>query len=79
MGTPLLIHQPPYSLLNRWVESDLLDALGEGGVGCIPSVQQLEDSLAATRNLTFTAEELAAIDEHAVESGINLWAQSSAN
>ena len=43
------------------------------------SVQQLEDSLAATRNLAFTAEEFAAIDEHAVESGINLWAQSSAN
>ena len=157
LGTPLLIHQPSYSLLNRWVEEDLLDVLGENGVGCIAfsplaqgmltnryldgvpadsraaqgksldpdlltekalrhiralndiaaargqslaqmaiawvlrdervtsaligasSVQQLEDSLAATRNLAFTAEELAAIDEHAVESGINLWAQSSAN
>jgi L-glyceraldehyde 3-phosphate reductase len=35
LGTPLLIHQPSYSLLNRWIEPDLLDVLGEEGVGCI--------------------------------------------
>jgi L-glyceraldehyde 3-phosphate reductase len=35
LGTPLLIHQPSYSLLNRWIEPGLLDALGELGVGCI--------------------------------------------
>src|SRR3954471_9965586 len=35
MGTPLLIHQPSYSLLNRWVESELLDVLGREKVGCI--------------------------------------------
>jgi L-glyceraldehyde 3-phosphate reductase len=35
LGTPLLIHQPSYSLLNRWIEPDLLDAIGELGVGCI--------------------------------------------
>jgi L-glyceraldehyde 3-phosphate reductase len=35
MGTPLLIHQPSYSLVNRWVEPDLLDVLGEEGIGCI--------------------------------------------
>ncbi len=35
LGTPLLIHQPSYSLLNRWIEPELLDALGELGVGCI--------------------------------------------
>ncbi|HUC15237.1 MAG TPA: L-glyceraldehyde 3-phosphate reductase [Acidimicrobiales bacterium] len=35
LGTPLLIHQPSYSLFNRWIEPDLLDALGEEGVGCI--------------------------------------------
>jgi L-glyceraldehyde 3-phosphate reductase len=35
LGTPLLIHQPSYSMLNRWVEEGLLDALGELGVGCI--------------------------------------------
>jgi L-glyceraldehyde 3-phosphate reductase len=35
LGVPLLIHQPSYSLLNRWIEDGLLDALGELGVGCI--------------------------------------------
>ena len=35
LGTPLLIHQPSYSLLNRWIERGLLDVLGEEGVGCI--------------------------------------------
>ncbi len=35
LGTPLLIHQPSYSMLNRWIEGDLLDTLGELGVGCI--------------------------------------------
>ena len=35
MGTPLLIHQPSYSMLNRWIEDDLLDVLAEEGAGCI--------------------------------------------
>lgn len=35
MGTPLLIHQPSYSMLNRWIERGLLDVLDEEGVGCI--------------------------------------------
>ena len=35
LGTPLLIHQPSYSMLNRWIEADLLDVLGEVGTGCI--------------------------------------------
>ena len=35
LGTPLLIHQPSYSMLNRWIEEDLLDVLGDEGVGCI--------------------------------------------
>jgi L-glyceraldehyde 3-phosphate reductase len=35
LGTPLLIHQPSYSMLNRWIERDLLDALEEQGMGCI--------------------------------------------
>ena len=155
LGTPLLIHQPSYSLLNRWIEEDLLDVLGEEGVGAIvfsplaqgmltnrylngvpegsrvatggaldegmlteenlqhvraldevasergqtlaqmaiawtlrdprvtssligaSSVRQLEDSLAAVRDLDFTDDELARIDRYAVEGGINLWAQSS--
>jgi L-glyceraldehyde 3-phosphate reductase len=155
LGTPLLIHQPSYSMLNRWIEEDLLDAVGELGVGVIAfsplaqgvltdrylngvpqdsraaqgkslstdmltdeilahvrtlnelakergqsvaqlalawalrddrvtsaligasSVAQLEDSLAAVKNLSFTAEELEAIDADAVEAGINLWKSSS--
>ncbi len=155
MGTPLLIHQPSYSLLNRWIEGGLLDTLGDVGVGCIAfsplaqgmltskyldgvpegsratensslsrdfltpenldriralnaiaagrgqslaqmalswclrdprvtsvligasSVAQLEDSLGALGNLDFSADELAAIDEHAVEAGIDLWRGSA--
>jgi L-glyceraldehyde 3-phosphate reductase len=157
LGTPLLIHQPSYSMLNRWIEADLLDVLGEEGVGSIvfsplaqglltdryldgvpedsrvatggaldrgmlseenlehvralnaiaadrgqslaqmaiawtlrdprvtsaligaSGVRQLEDNVAATHDLEFADEELARIDEHAVEAGINLWAASSAN
>ena len=41
------------------------------------SVEQLEDSMAALRRLDFSPDELAEIDRHAVESGINLWAESS--
>src|SRR5213078_2460002 len=157
MGTPLLIHQPSYSILNRWIEDGLLDTLEREGAGCIAfsplaqglltaryldgvpagsrasrsdsslsadqlsernlarvralnevarargqslaqmalswalrdqrvtsvlvgasSVAQLEENIAATRNTTFSEEELAAIDRDAVESGINLWAGSSA-
>ena len=157
LGTPLLIHQPSYSMLNRWIENGLLATLETLGAGCIPfsplaqgmltdrylngipadsraaregsvkssmltgealshiralneiakgrgqslaqlalswvlrdsrvtsaligasSVRQLENSLAATQNLAFTAEELASIDEHAVDQGINIWSQSSAS
>src|SRR3981081_4101289 len=35
LGTPLLIHQPSYWMLNRWIEPDLLNVLGEDGIGCI--------------------------------------------
>src|SRR5205807_1719837 len=35
LGTPLLVHQPSYSMLNRWIEPELLDVLEEEGVGCI--------------------------------------------
>jgi L-glyceraldehyde 3-phosphate reductase len=35
LGTPLTIHQPSYSMLNRWIEPELLDVLGEEGIGCI--------------------------------------------
>jgi L-glyceraldehyde 3-phosphate reductase len=156
LGTPLLIHQPSYSLLNRWIEDGLLDTLGELGVGCIvfsplaqgmltdkylngvppgsratqngslsrdllsddamqriralneiaaargqslaqlalawtlrdprvtstligaSSVQQLEDNVGALQRLDFTPDELAEIERHATDTGINLWAASSA-
>jgi len=155
LGTPVLIHQPSYSLLNRWIEPALLDVLGEEGIGSIvfsplaqgmltdkylegvpegsraaqdksldpdllsqenlarvraldeiakrrgqslaqmaiawtlrdprvtsaligaSSVEQLEQNVAALDELEFSAEELAEIDRHAVDSGINLWAASS--
>jgi L-glyceraldehyde 3-phosphate reductase len=35
MGTPILIHQPSYSMLNRWIEGGLLGVLGQEGIGCI--------------------------------------------
>ncbi len=156
LGTPLLIHQPSYSMFNRWIESGLLDTLADLGVGCIAfsplaqglltdrylkgipegaraaregsmsssmvnddtlaairaltaiaesrgqtlaqlaiswtlrndgvtsalvgasSVEQLEANLASVGNLDFSDSELAAIDEHAVDMDINLWAPSSA-
>ena len=43
------------------------------------NVRQLEDNVASLRNLTFSFEELQAIDVYAVDSGMNLWAESSAN
>ena len=35
LGTPCLIHQPSYSILNRWIENGLMDVLGDEGIGCI--------------------------------------------
>jgi L-glyceraldehyde 3-phosphate reductase len=155
LGTPLLIHQPSYSMLNRWVEESLLDTLADENVGCIAfsplaqgmltdkylrgvptgsrasqhksldagmlneenlrhvralnrvaadrgqtlaqmaiawvlrdkrvtsalvgasSVQQLEDTLGALKNRSFTKEELTQIDKHAVDGGLNIWSSSS--
>jgi L-glyceraldehyde 3-phosphate reductase len=154
LGTPLLIHQPSYSMLNRWIEPDLLDELEEQGMGCIvftalaqglltdryldgvpsdsraarsgstiaglddsvldrvralngiaqrrgqklaqlalqwalrdprvtsavigaSSVEQLETNLDALDFPTLTEEELREIDRYAVESGIDLWAESA--
>ncbi|MDQ0394600.1 L-glyceraldehyde 3-phosphate reductase [Labrys monachus] len=156
LGTPLLIHQPSYSMLNRWVEEDgLLDRLAAEGAGCIaftPLAQgvltnkylngipkesraaagkslspnqlsednlarlrgldeiakrrgqslaqmalawvlrdprmtsaligasrpeQIEDCVAALKNLSFEPAELAEIDGHAQDGNVNLWAASS--
>jgi len=162
LGTPALIHQPSYSMFNRWIEGQgqgqgesLLDTVGELGLGLIAfsslaqglltskylngipegsratkapswregfltddtlarvralnaiaesrgqtlaqlaiawvlrdqrvtsalvgasSVAQLEDNLAALAKLDFTADELAEIDRHAVDAGVNIWQRSS--
>lgn len=152
---PLLIHQPSYSMLNRWIEEELLDTLAQLGTGCIAfsplaqgmltskylngvpkdaraardgslstgllsernighirklnaiaerrgqslaqmaiawvlrdqrvtsaligarTVEQLDNSLDAVKNLAFSAEELAELDRHAIEGGIDLWRVSS--
>ncbi len=156
LGTPLVIHQPSYSMFNRWIEDELLDTLGDEGIGCIAfsplaqgmltdrylggipegsrasrpgtlsqdlitdetlekiralneiaqgrgqtlaqlalawtlrdprltsalfgasSVEQLEGNVAALERLDFSSDELEEIDRYATESGINLWAASSA-
>jgi L-glyceraldehyde 3-phosphate reductase len=71
LGTPLLIHQPSYSMLNRWIEEGLLDVLAAGGVGCIafsPLAQGLltdrylhgvPDGSRAAREGSFTADMLS--------------------
>jgi len=70
LGTPLLIHQPSYSMLNRWIEDGLLDVLGEEGIGCIgfsPLAQGLltdryldgvPEGSRASRNESFSPEQL---------------------
>jgi L-glyceraldehyde 3-phosphate reductase len=50
LGTPLLIHQPSYSMINRWIEGGLLDTLGELGVGCI-AFSPLAQGLLTTKYL----------------------------
>src|ERR1700734_885310 len=50
LGTPLLIHQPSYSMLNRWIEGGLLAMLGELGVGCI-AFSPLAQGVLTTRYL----------------------------
>src|SRR5215467_783708 len=51
LGTPLLIHQPSYSMLNRWIEGGLLDVLGDEGIGCI-AFSPLAQGLLTSRYLT---------------------------
>ena len=157
LGVPALIHQPSYSLLNRWIEQDLLDVLDDTGMGCIAfsalaqglltdkylngvpddarinrpgggsfktehlsaqnlahvralndvahargqtlaqmatawvlrdarvtsaligasRPEQIVDLAGAMKRLDFSPAELAAIDQHAVEGGINLWQKPS--
>ncbi len=55
MGVPLLIHQPSYSMLNRWIEKGLLDTLDELGVGCI-AFSPLAQGLLTTKYLNGVPE-----------------------
>src|SRR5580692_1715583 len=50
LGTPVLIHQPSYSMLNRWIEEELLDVLGAEGIGCI-AFSPLAQGLLTTKYL----------------------------
>jgi L-glyceraldehyde 3-phosphate reductase len=56
MGTPLLIHQPSYSMLNRWIEEDLLGVLEDEGVGCI-AFSPLAQGMLTTRYLDGVPED----------------------
>jgi L-glyceraldehyde 3-phosphate reductase len=56
LGTPLLIHQPSYSMLNRWIEEDLLGVLEEEGVGCI-AFSPLAQGMLTTRYLDGVPED----------------------
>ncbi len=63
MGTPCLIHQPRYSMLDRWVEDDgLLDVLGEEGIGCIP-FSPLEQGVLTDRYLKGFPEDSRAVKD----------------
>ncbi|MBO9200716.1 MULTISPECIES: L-glyceraldehyde 3-phosphate reductase [Niastella] len=62
-GTPCLIHQPKYSMFERWVENGLLDVLEEYGVGCIP-FSPLAQGLLTDRYLKGIPEDSRASKEH---------------
>jgi len=70
LGTPLLIHQPSYSLLNRWIEAKLLDVLEEQGVGCI-AFSPLGQGLLTERYLNGVASDSrAAKNDSSLNSGM---------
>lgn len=62
MGTPMLIHQPRYSLMDRWVEAGLLDVLEEEGVGCI-TFSSLEQGLLTNKYLNGIPQDSRAASE----------------
>ena len=68
LGTPCLIHQPCYSMLNRWVEDGLLDTLAEQGVGCIP-FSPLAQGLLTDRYLSGIPSDSRAAKEHGFLQG----------
>ena len=77
LGTPVLIHQPSYSLLNRWIEEDVLDVVGEEGVGVI-AFSPLGQGLLTNRYLDGVPEDSRAAKgvfldrSHLTESNLTL-------
>ena len=69
MGTPLLIHQPSYSMLNRWIEEGLLDVLAERGVGCI-AFSPLAQGLLTDRYLDGVPEGSRAARDGSLSTGM---------
>jgi L-glyceraldehyde 3-phosphate reductase len=63
LGTPCLIHQPSYSMLNRWVEKDLLGMLAEEGIGCI-AFSPLAQGLLTNKYLAGIPEDSRAAKPH---------------
>ena len=70
LGTPLLIHQPSYSMLNRWIEGDLLDTLEEHGMGCIVFTA-LAQGLLTDRYLEGVPEDSRAAREGSTIAGLD--------
>lgn len=63
LGTPCLIHQPRYSMMDRWVEGGLMDVLGDKGIGCIP-FSPLEQGLLTNKYLKGIPEGSRAAKDH---------------
>ena len=63
LGTPCIIHQPKYSLFDRWVEDGLLDLLEKEGVGCIP-FSPLAQGLLTSKYLTEIPKDSRAAKPH---------------
>src|SRR5690606_34971423 len=63
LGTPCLIHQPRYSMFDRWVEDGLLDLLGNEGVGCIP-FSPLAQGMLSNKYLNGIPEDSTAAKSH---------------
>jgi L-glyceraldehyde 3-phosphate reductase len=70
LGTPLLIHQPSYSMLNRWIEPHLLDTLEEEGMGCIVFTA-LAQGLLTDRYLDGVPEDSRAARENSTIAGLD--------
>jgi L-glyceraldehyde 3-phosphate reductase len=69
LGTPLLIHQPSYSMLNRWIEDGLLDALEDEGVGCI-AFSPLAQGMLTDRYLDGVPEDSRAAQGKSLDPGL---------